>query len=112
MGEQVVRRVQALWLSPVTSMLGEWLQQALLVFRARLLTPPQPEAPQPPVVIAAPRSEAAPLLSSDPAVPESLSQRLGRRVCLLDRASEPPRPGGGGHPAHAAGLTGSISRRS
>ncbi len=94
-------RAYALWdhaTGRVASAKNPLVWKALLGFQARFLEAPRPEGPPPPVAIAvagpeagddpAGPSPAAPLLSSDPAVDAALSQLLGRRVSLLDRAPE------------------------
>jgi uncharacterized protein YcbX len=91
-------RAYALWdhaTGRVASAKNPLVWKALLGFRAAFVEPPLPAAPPPPVSIAVAGPEAvtttaieAPLLSTDPAVSETLSILLGRRVTLLDQAPE------------------------
>jgi uncharacterized protein YcbX len=95
-------RAYALWdhvTGRVASAKNPLVWKGLLWFQARFVEPPQPAAPTPAAAIGVAGPEAgaashagpsrdAPLLSSDPAVSETLSQLLGRSVTLLDQAPE------------------------
>ncbi len=95
-GGLVGDRAYALWdhaTGRVASAKNPRLWRDLLGYAARCLEPPQAEAAPPAVAITAPAggqapSEAARMISSDPAVDSWLSQRLGREVSLLDQSPQ------------------------
>ncbi len=87
-------RAYALWdhaTQRVASAKNPLIWQALLGYRARYGSPPQPGEPLPALAIAPEQpsggaSAAPPLLSSDPGIDAALSQLLGREVSLLHQA--------------------------
>ena len=87
-------RAYALWdhaTQRVASAKNPLIWQALLGYRARYGSPPQPGEPLPALAIApeqpsAGAPAAAPLLSSDPGIDAALSRLLGRQVSLLHQA--------------------------